>query len=124
MPTLDPSPRSEPPWCGPDLPQDVLYLREGFLDGVQVRRVGWQVDELASPLFYEIPHPPWPVRSEIVHHHDLPWLEGRRSQQALHLRLEHSSIARSLQGHRRSHPRSMLVSSVVFLPRFVGISKI
>jgi hypothetical protein len=83
--------------------RDMLYLREGSLDGIQVRRVGWQVDELASPLFYEIPHPPWPVRSEIVHHHNLPWLEGR-SQQALHLRLQHSSIGRSLQGKSWSHP--------------------
>jgi hypothetical protein len=86
------------------VPEGALWLAD--LYGVVVRGVGWQVDELASPLFYEFPHLPWPVCSEIVHHHDLPWLEGG-SQQALHVSLEHSSIGRSFHGQRRSHPFSI-----------------
>src|SRR5215216_5899393 len=34
----------------PELPEDVLYLRERLLYGVEVRRVGRQIQELSAPL--------------------------------------------------------------------------
>src|SRR5215217_4843850 len=37
--------------------QEVLYLGEGFFDGVKVRRVGRQVQELCSSLLEQCAHP-------------------------------------------------------------------
>src|ERR671921_1077345 len=37
--------------------EEVLYLREGFFDGVKVRRVGRQVQELCSSLLDQYAHP-------------------------------------------------------------------
>ena len=37
--------------------QQPLDLREGLLDWVEVRRVGWQVDELAARSLDDLAHP-------------------------------------------------------------------
>ncbi len=62
--------------AGAGLPEKVLYLREGFLYRVEIRRVGGQVDELASAPFDEIPNPLWPMGSEVVHHYNLTGLQS------------------------------------------------
>jgi hypothetical protein len=38
----------------PEPPERPLHFSEGFLDGVEVRRVGWQVEQLAAYLFDQI----------------------------------------------------------------------
>src|SRR5215212_2271001 len=42
---------------GLDFAQAVLYLGEGFFDGVKVRRVGRQVQQLCSSLLEQCAHP-------------------------------------------------------------------
>src|SRR5215218_6889227 len=59
------------------LPKKRLHLGEGFLYGVEVRRVGRKEPQLAAPLFDEIPHPAARVHREVVHEDYLPALEGR-----------------------------------------------
>jgi hypothetical protein len=44
------------PAPGFGLSQDVLDLRESFFDGIEVRRVGRQVEQLASPLLDQFPN--------------------------------------------------------------------
>src|SRR5215211_7860842 len=78
-----------------ELPQDVLYLAEGLLYGVQVRRIGGHEHELGSPLFDELPYPLWPVSPEFVEHHHLP-LRKRRAQEVLDVGLEDLSVRGSL----------------------------
>ena len=68
----DASPRREHPASWPTrLPQRVLYLREGLLYGVVVRRVGWQEHDAGSPFLDQLSHPRTPMHREVVHHHDL-----------------------------------------------------
>src|SRR5215210_3540829 len=81
----------------------MLDLREGFLYGVEIRRVGRQVDELASPPLDELPYLLRPVSSEVVHHHNLTGPEGR-GQQVLYVCFEDSSGGGPFHSHRRSHP--------------------
>ena len=42
---------------GLDFAEEVLYLGEGFFDGVKVRRVGRQVQQLCSSLLEQCAHP-------------------------------------------------------------------
>src|SRR3712207_6809272 len=56
----------------PGSPQERLELGERFFDGVEIGRVGRQVDELAAPLLDELPNPRAFMRREVVHHHYLP----------------------------------------------------
>src|SRR5919112_6670419 len=65
-----------------ELSEDVLYLGERLLYGVQVRRVGGHEHQLRSPRLDELPYPLGPVCPEVVHHHDLP-LTKRRGQKVL-----------------------------------------
>src|SRR5687768_2469582 len=85
------------------LPQDVLYLGERLLYGVQVRRIGWHEHQLGSSGFDEFPYPLWPVRSQVIHHYHLP-LSKRWSQQVLYVNLKGLGIGSSLKTHRLSHP--------------------
>src|SRR5215204_6367274 len=54
-----------------------LDLAERLLDGVQVRRVGRQVQQLASPPLEEFPDPSSLVGGEVGHDHDLSLTEVR-----------------------------------------------
>src|SRR5215217_6284656 len=54
---------------------DLLHLREGLLDGVVVRGVARQVQELASPSLDQLPHPTWLVCWQAVHGHHLTLLQ-------------------------------------------------
>src|SRR5215211_5516089 len=86
-----------------ELSEDVLYLGERLLYGVEVRRIGGHVHQLSSSGFDELPYPLGSVRPEVIHHHNLP-LSKRRSQQMLHVDLEGCCIGGSLKTHRLSHP--------------------
>ena len=56
-----------------DLAYQVLYLAEGLLYGVEVRRrVGRQLQKLATPPFDELPYALSFVGGQVVHHHHLP----------------------------------------------------
>src|SRR5215213_5202278 len=80
-----------------------LDLAERFFYRVEVRRVGGQVDQLATPPFDQLPHPCRFVAGKIVHDHDLPGLQGR-PQDTLYVSLEDFPVARALYGHRLAHP--------------------
>src|SRR5215210_2827964 len=54
------------------LAQKALYLRERLLDGVVVRRVGWQEEQLAAPRLDQLAHLLALVRREVVRNYDLP----------------------------------------------------
>src|SRR5919199_410071 len=88
----------------PSLLQERLYLRERFLYGIEVRRVGRQQPHPATSRFDQLAHPPAPVRPQPVHHHHLPHTKRGR-QEMLHVGLEGLLIGGSLDRHRRPHPR-------------------
>src|SRR3712207_9564173 len=67
--------------------QESFDLREGLLDGVEIGRVGWQVEELATSLLDQPPNPRTFVGREVVHDHHLPF-QKRRSQHLLDIGLE------------------------------------
>ena len=48
--------------------EGALWLAD--LYRVEIRRVGRQVDELAVSNFDQLPYPPGPVGSEVVHYHN------------------------------------------------------
>jgi hypothetical protein len=80
-----------------------LELGEGLLDGVEVRRVGRQVEQLAAPPLDQLPDPRPLVRGEVVHHDYLP-RSKRRSEHVLQVGLEDRAGGCALHGHARSHP--------------------
>src|SRR5919202_1947404 len=88
----------------PSLRQARLYLRDRFLYGIEVRRVGRQQPHPATSRFDQLAHPPAPVRPQPVHHHHLPHTKRGR-QEMLHVGLEGLLIGGSLDRHRRPHPR-------------------
>ena len=53
-------------------PQQALDLGEGFLYGVEVRRVGREEQNLGPLLLDQLPHPGASTHGEVIHHHDLP----------------------------------------------------
>jgi hypothetical protein len=55
--------------------QRLDLLGEGFFDGVEIGRVWRQVKQLAASLLDELPDPPTLLRREVVHHHNLSWVE-------------------------------------------------
>src|SRR5829696_3223885 len=88
---------------GRGLAKEILYLRERLLDRVVVRRVGRQVDELASLLLDELSYPLGSMCPQVIHDHYLPFLQHRR-EHLLYVGLEETGRGRSLYGQRRSHP--------------------
>src|ERR671916_449837 len=65
------------PGSGLCLSQDALDLRERFLDGIEVRRIWRQEEQLAAPSFDQFPGPLALMSAEVVHHDDLPTPQGR-----------------------------------------------
>src|SRR5215210_3507267 len=55
------------PGAGPAY--DLLDLREGLLDGIEVRGVAGQVQQLQASSLYELPDPIRLVRRQAVHDH-------------------------------------------------------
>src|SRR3712207_5594596 len=83
--------------CSSDL------LRESLFDGIEVRGVGWQVQQLAAALLDQLSDPRAFVGRKVVHDHNLTLLE-RRSQHPLKVSLEDLAGGRTLHRQRRSHP--------------------
>ncbi len=52
--------------------QEPLDFREGFFDGVEIGRVGWQVQKFATSGLDQLPDPFSFVSRKVVHHHYLP----------------------------------------------------
>src|SRR5215210_7830099 len=92
--------------AGRGLPKDVLDLREGFFDGVEIRGVGRQVDEITPSVLDELLYPPRAVRSEPVHHHYLPRAQGG-GEYPLHVGFEHADGRSPFHGHGWPHPFRM-----------------
>src|SRR5215218_8167838 len=108
------------PGAGTALAHQRLHLREGLLDGVVVRRVGRQVQELASTLLDELAHFLPLVGREVVHHHYLSRGEAR-AKRLLQVGLEDDPRGRPLHRHRRAPALPLrLESSVTFLPQLRG----
>src|SRR5215213_4443335 len=82
--------------------QIALELAEGLLYGIEVRRIGRQVDELASPPFDQFFNPLPLVGAQVVHHHYLTPLK-RGAQNILQVGLENRPVGRTLHHQRRSH---------------------
>ncbi len=56
------------------LAKKTLDLRVGLFNGVEVRRVWRQVEQLAARVLNKLPDPLTLVDAEVVHHHQLPAL--------------------------------------------------
>ena len=56
----------------PGPPQERLELGKRFFYGVEIGRVGRQVEKRAASLLDELAHPRTFVRREVVHHHICP----------------------------------------------------
>src|SRR5829696_2350993 len=93
--------RLEAPGLSP--PQQRLRLGEGLFYGVEVRRVGRQENQRAAAPLDELAYPPHLVDLEVVHHHDLPFLQ-LRAQEALDVEREGLPVGRSFYAHRSAHP--------------------
>src|SRR5215210_6151087 len=83
------------------LAQKALYLRERLLDGVVVRRVGWQEEQLAAPRLDQLAHLLALVRREVVRNYDLPGAKRGRQNQ-LDVSLE--DLLRGASDHRQARP--------------------
>src|SRR5688500_7527847 len=79
-----------------------LELTEGLLYGVEVRRVGRQVDQLASLALDQLPYPLSLVRAQVVHHHHLALLQ-RGTQDLAQVGLEDRRVGRTLHHQGCSH---------------------
>src|SRR5215208_240618 len=90
--------------AGFGLAQQPLDLGEGLLDGVVVRRVGWQIHKFAAPIFDEFPHPIRLVGGQVVHHRNLAFLQ-LRSEEVLQVGLKHVGSGASL--NRQAWPHSL-----------------
>src|SRR3712207_3884768 len=71
-----------------------LDLREGLLNRVEIRRVGWQVDELATSLLDQLSYPLSLVGAQVVHHNHLT-LTQCGSQDLLHISFEYHRSGRA-----------------------------
>src|SRR5215210_2163383 len=83
------------------LAQKALYLRERLLDGVVVRRVGWQEEQLAAPRLDQLAHLLALVRREVVRNYDLPGAKRGR-QNPLDVSLK--DLLRGASDHRQARP--------------------
>src|SRR5215218_8566927 len=82
--------------------QIALELGEGLLYGVEIGRIGRQVDELASLPLDQLPDPLSLVGTQVVHHHNLATI-WRAAQNILQVGLENRPVRRTPHHPRRSH---------------------
>src|SRR5215213_1356024 len=91
------------PHASSRLAHHTLDLAERLLNRVEIRRVSGQVDQLATPLLDQFPHPCRFVGGEVVHDHYLPRLQSS-CQHTPYISLEDFPVGRALYGHRLAHP--------------------
>src|SRR5918994_7130068 len=89
----------------PSPPQERLELGKRFFYGIEIGRVGRQVEKRAASLLDELAHPRTFVRREVVHHHYLPRLQFG-SKDPLHVGFEDRLRGRTFHRQRRPHPRA------------------
>ena len=80
--------------------EELLELGPGFFDGVQVRRVRWQIEQLCAAGFNQLAYPRHFVRRQIVHHHHVARPQCG-AQHLLHIGLEDIAVGGRFDGHRR-----------------------
>src|SRR5215210_198066 len=88
---------------GLGLPKERLELAEGLLDGREVRRVWWQVNQRAASRLHEGPDPLVPVGAEVVHNDHLARTQRRR-EHPLDVGLEDRLGRGTHHRHARPHP--------------------
>src|SRR3712207_7773831 len=76
-------------------PYTTLFRSKGLLYGVEVRRVGRQVDQLASLALDQLPDPLSLVRAQVVHHHHLAFLQRgtQEDRKSTRLNSSHANIS-------------------------------
>jgi hypothetical protein len=84
---------------GPQVPFD---LGPALFEGVEVGRVGWQIEQLSAALLDLLPHLRVLVGGEIVHHHDLPGLQAW-AQYLFQIRQKDLAVGGRFDGHG-GHP--------------------
>src|SRR5215216_4514429 len=104
-------------------PQQTLDLRKRLLYGVEVRRVGRQVDQVAASRFDQLPDLLALMDREVVHHDHLADPQAR-SEYPIDVGLEENLRGRAFhRKHCPMPPTLMLAMRVVFLPRLRGTSR-
>ena len=104
----------------PGPPEEGVELGKRFFYGVEIGRVGRQVEKRAASLLDELAHPRTFVRREVVHHHYLPRFQFG-SKAPLHISLEDGlRVAPSTARDGPIPERLMLAKSVTFAPQLRG----
>jgi len=88
--------------AGFGLAQVLFELGPRLLDGIEVGRVGWQVNQLRTAGFYFLRNSGNLVSTEIVQHNDIAGLKDR-AQHLFHIGGEDFSVRSCLDGHRSFH---------------------
>jgi hypothetical protein len=109
---------------GTNLAQNTLDLRKSLLNRIEVRRIGWQVQQFASSSFDQLPDPFALMCPEVVHYHYLSQSQ-LGSQKVLPVEASKTSLAveHSIAIEGPIPSQLMLAKRVVFLPLFLGILK-
>src|ERR1700758_2427275 len=85
------------------LAQMRLQFAEGHLDGIEVRRVGRQINQCCPRRFDRLSDAGHLVDRQIVHHDNVAALEGR-NKILFHISKEQRSIHDAFKDERRGHP--------------------
>ena len=74
----------------------------GLLNGIQVRRVGWKIQQLSAAFFDALAHAIHFVAAQVVHHH---YIAGSqlRAQAAIQIGQEDFPVGGGLDGHGGDH---------------------
>ena len=83
--------------------QEFLELGKGQLNRVQVGRVGGQVAQLGAGRFDRLADASHLVAGEVVHHHDVAWLQDR-SQMLFDPPAEQCAVDGPFHGERGDEP--------------------
>jgi hypothetical protein len=62
------------------LAQELLNLRAGHFDGIEVRRVGGQIKHARTRAFNPFTHSRYPMRFGVISDHNLSGLEDRHQR--------------------------------------------
>ena len=79
--------------------QEMFDLGPGLLDGIEVRRVGRQLQQTSSRACHELAHARYLVGRQVIHDHHLPGTQPR-TQDLLPIGQENISVAGLGNGHR------------------------
>jgi hypothetical protein len=80
--------------------QELLELGPGLLDGIQIRRVGRQIEKLCVAGLNQLAYPRHLMRRQVVHHHDVARLE-LGAQNLFHIRAKDLAVDGRGDRHHR-----------------------